>query len=286
MLLLILTIVVAVLGTVGAGVLFYASSYYRFRSRMYERLPQTAISDLEPGRAKVIGKVVAPARMMASPVLGTPCVYFRIVIEKRQQQDENLFVHSHKGIKMDVQTDLIVEDSRSLKFLLDDGTGRVEVDLDRADVEIIAEERTQQGSLKDCKEPYRSRLEKIYSKPFDFSRQERYEELVIQPGDEVLVLGRVRQGEAGQRVIMSGNSPLTITDEVDEARVLRQVENAKQARVGGMVLGIATGVATLILGVLTILNLTATPSPKGGKRFTLHSSPTSVDQGNVMSLRT
>jgi len=253
-------ILLIVIGLIATMVLFYSSNYFRLRARMYERLPTTPIAELDGGRAKVIGRVVEPPKSMASPITGKKCVYFRLTIEKKEQKQENLFVSSHKGIRLDAATELVLEDARAIRFMVEDDTGKVEVELAKADVEIVGEERIAQGALKDCKEPFRDRLSKLYSnQTFQFTRLESYEEITIRPGDEVMVIGRVRKSDNGTPLMTSGGSILTISDELDEQRIVRCQQHSKQSVIGA---GIMACVTVLVgaIGVVMYVRDGGTPS--------------------------
>lgn len=95
------------------------------------RTPTTSVADLrslpvEPGRAyEVSGVAQAGEAPLRAPLSGLPCVWFRVRIVDR----------SRRVLQYGRRSRVPVRDARSdVPFVLDDGTGRIRVDVRGADV--------------------------------------------------------------------------------------------------------------------------------------------------------
>jgi len=108
----------------GIGLLYWAQARIRRRIPVPEAVPRTTIADLEAGRFRLVGRVVA-LHSSPSAVDESPCVY----LERA--------VYRTVGSEL---VPLLREVSRSTEshgFHLDDGTGRIWVDPSTTDVDTV-----------------------------------------------------------------------------------------------------------------------------------------------------
>jgi hypothetical protein len=126
-----------------AGALFVGFARRRFRRirPLQEGAPGRKISDLSPGRFRVVGRIV-PIDTTSSGIDGTPCVY----VERAEYRS---FGSSLVPVMREVAHALVAH-----PFMIDDGTGRVLIDpkgavLDtvtlHADEGLTAERRLRAG---------------------------------------------------------------------------------------------------------------------------------------------
>jgi hypothetical protein len=99
------------------------------------RMPVSRVCSIKDGPAKVYG-VVSPANgTLISPLTKKNCVYYRLSIsESKRGSDNYTIVKSDRGM---------------LCFYIDDGTGRLLINPERADIDLSADYKFQSGVFRD-----------------------------------------------------------------------------------------------------------------------------------------
>ncbi len=105
----------------GVGIVLFFSGFTLYRDlRMLEDTPTQSIRSIPMGRVQVRGKACG-GELTKSPLSQTPCHYYKAVIEQRDDRSwSNLVTHVGGGL-----------------FYLDDGTGKVLVDLQKAEYDVM-----------------------------------------------------------------------------------------------------------------------------------------------------
>jgi hypothetical protein len=133
------------------------------RQRLIADTPRSTIRSAAVGPVELSGKAVGPYALVA-PLSHCDCLYYRLVIESNPGGDLNNKIRE-----------------LSAPFFLDDGTGRVMIYPQGAELQISPSERAEYGKL-----------------ALAFSRQsegtpEFAQEYTVRPGDTIFVLGTLRE---------------------------------------------------------------------------------------------
>ena len=103
------------------GLLFFLSGFYLFREkRLIENLPTSKVRSLAMGLVELKGTIVKDQEFLKSPFSGKECVYYtlRVSVPRGKGSWRNIF-----------------SETKSIKFLLEDDTGKILVDSDRAQID-------------------------------------------------------------------------------------------------------------------------------------------------------
>lgn len=198
-------LVVAAALIVGAGLSFALSNDARTR-RTLKRRPLTPIRGLREGEvARVSGRVVAGERVLQAPLSGRASVYYLATVD--QETGRNYWRE-------------VAREERYVDFSIDDGTGRLQVVTSVPRVAVVRDLHTRSGTFDDASETEEAFLRRHELKSVNMIGLNiaiRYEEGVIEPGEEVTVLGLVRaEIRDGRRVLVidaPDEGPLLMSDD-------------------------------------------------------------------------
>ncbi|MDC0716992.1 GIDE domain-containing protein [Nannocystis bainbridge] len=198
-------LVVAAALIVGAGLSFALSNDARTR-RTLKRRPLTPIRGLREGEvARVSGRVVAGERVLQAPLSGRASVYYLATVD--QETGRNYWRE-------------VAREERYVDFSIDDGTGRLQVVTSVPRVAVVRDLHTRSGTFDDASEIEEAFLRRHELKSVNMIGLNiaiRYEEGVIEPGEEVTVLGLVRaEIRDGRRVLVIDapeEGPLLMSDD-------------------------------------------------------------------------
>lgn len=144
------------------------------------RTPITDVIDTDPGRVELMGRV-RPLETMHAPLSGEPAVCYRLVVDEWLVDSGSDTVH--------IETD-------RQPFVLEDGTGRVLVDPNGADLRFQTETEIETEPDETTPEPVSRALRKVPDLEATENKRE-YAEAKLEPGEEVSVLGRARRDPEG-----------------------------------------------------------------------------------------
>lgn len=224
--------IVAPLVLMLAGAFSAAALRFRRRARFVEANPVGPIARLAEGPAAVSGQVVEAGPTLVAPLSGRPCVYYRLHVQER------------RGGRLAT----VVDDSGTVPFAVDDGTGRAHVELGRTSPRL--DPRPDASPTKVPSSPPEDRLARRYgltTRGWSAGSSLRFRETIVAPGDRLYVLGRATI-ETGRRVrIDAGSRPSLVTDR-DASRLIRRDRRAELACwvLAGLI--VLTGVAAVLIG--------------------------------------
>ncbi len=117
----------------GAGVGVFASGFRNYRKlRLIQNTPRISVRAVPMGLVHVHGKVTG-SNILASPVTGTPCYYYKVHLERWKEQGKN----------QGWQTVQTATDRRT--FYVDDGTGKVLINPQSAEYDLPSTYRGEFG---------------------------------------------------------------------------------------------------------------------------------------------
>ena len=178
------------IGTVSIALsmpLLYAGWLLLRRALVMRRMPLTPVSHISEGPVKVYGTVSAAGGTLTSPLSNRSCVYYQYSIQEC------------KGDSSDYMT--VKSDRSKLCFYLDDGTGRVLVNPEYAQMDLSPDYRFQSGLFKDPPANVMEILSESRIKHDGFmglNKGMKFFEYCIEPGSKLYVIGTARPDPGGR----------------------------------------------------------------------------------------
>ena len=169
---------------------------------MMESTPISSISDIQGGPTEIKGKVKAQEDVLVSPWGKKRCVYYKFEVD--QDEGEN-------------RSSKYVREEQSLPFMVQDGSGQVNVDLQGAVFELKLDKcnRSRMFALStELVELLKTRYGKSV-KGLIFNKTLIFRETAIELNDEVYVFGTAiceKTSQNGNYSLKKGKMPLIITD--------------------------------------------------------------------------
>ena len=236
-----LIIVLIALAAVATIVLIFVVSHYKKRAWTLERVPATPAGDIdERGVVKVVGKVIPLDRTLWSPLTGRECVYYRLIIEDRRDEEDR-----------DWRS--LVKDVKSVPFTVKDATGKAIVDGKDLDVDIRSGRRIDSGYLGDLSGAKEEKLRDLYpDEKLSFSKKMRFEEVVIELGDRLAVTGEVDLPKNGPPTFRSGKKNQI---ELSDLTEFPEAERSRGAAKTSLIFTFVSGACTIGFGIWLTLVL-------------------------------
>lgn len=235
-------------GAVGASRLVHARGRARL-AQLIEDTRTSKVKDLRPGAlVEVEGTVRAldGRPLLEAPVSRTPCVYAHLLIE------EQVSKRTGHGKNRRTRTVWVTRVSKveRVPFVLHDGTGGVEVDLERAEVGLKADEAGGSGFLSDPTPAFQAALQRygVASAGLVFNNTLRWRETFLRPGDPLYALGTYD----GRRVTRGSHGVLVVSDRGQagtHALVSGEARTARLVGLGLVVLGVGLALLGLFQGL-------------------------------------
>lgn len=233
----------AALFGVPAGIYFFFTGFKRLSEHnLILDTPTSTIRGMAMGLVEVKGEAVPLGQPMLSPFSASPCVYYRYTIEE--------YVHSGKSSHWDT----IKSEESGVDFLVDDGTGRVEVNPRGAEVDIPFDHQFDVNPGQETPDGVLRFLQYIGlpdNKPKMFlglvaygENERRYTEWFIAPGDNLYVMGTalpkpgvISDKNEEQIVITKGlRTPFFYISDSPEKKVLEKMAGeARLSVIGGAI---------------------------------------------------
>lgn len=171
-----------------------AALYYLWRAWIVARTLTSQCSEVGAGgRFEVRGQVRSDDQTLISPIGGRTCVYWKLRIEERRWESRR-----EDGFRRDRKRwATIVNDDECVPFFVEDASGRARVSPSGADTSIAGEGHRYSGFLNTLPDSVQHRLRRgsLFGlfrsgirRRFGRGRL-RYEEAVLEVGEEVYVLG-------------------------------------------------------------------------------------------------
>ncbi len=170
-------------GAIGFSIYRYYTKGEASIKRRLKKEPSRDIEDFDEGKiGKVVGEVIPDREILIAPLSGRECVFYQIVIKEEEMEG------GEGG-----NTNTILRDEKSTAFYCTDATGLAHIDLKKAKVFLIKDEKRDTKLFRGPDENLQAYLEehKIDTKLlFNLHRELDCYEGVIEVGEEVTVFGR------------------------------------------------------------------------------------------------
>lgn len=218
-------------GAVGVGLGgWFALRAWR-TARLISSTPPTALSGLTPGLHEVQGAVHGEGTL-TSPLTERPCLYWRLIIEQRRQN----------------KWETLVDRKECVPTWLDDGGGRLDIDVGAADVILTRAEHVSGGIYGVPSAELTAVLARLEEAPPNLQGPYvRYREECFLQGDRLHAVGTVVESEGTWRMRPEGD--VYVLSDRDESEVVRY-EERMALRWGGVV---AIGLGVLVWSGLQLV---------------------------------
>lgn len=206
-----------------AGVLGYLGFSSWKRYKLMHDTPTSAIRSLRPGFMEAKGKLVAQGSLVESPMTKARCIYYRFVVEEHRRSGKN-----SRWVE-------VIDECRSTKAVIDDGTGTALVDFTGAELHLRTDASQRSGFLNDASDHLQEVLASRgrSTTGLVFNKAMRYRETVLHAGDELYVLGQVGWTD-GKPAFSAAGAAYIISDQGEG-----KIKNSKLATSIGFFLGAA-----------------------------------------------
>ncbi|MBW2702574.1 MAG: hypothetical protein JRF33_17280 [Deltaproteobacteria bacterium] len=151
--------------------------------RALRKVPKLSIGDFTDGaEARLVGEVRLLDEFF-SPLSKRPCAHYHLKVEQNKRSGR-----SSRWVT-------IIEDTRTVDFIIDDGTGRAIVETGQSKVAVVKDSHARSGTFNDASfdlEELLMHYGKTSTGLLGFNKSIRYHEGVIEAGEKVAVFGRGR----------------------------------------------------------------------------------------------
>lgn len=225
-------------GALGALLGAYKAARPLRRRSLLEQTGRTPISELRSGFHMARGRVRGGRQSFAGPISGKDCVYYRFTVEE------------HKKRGKSSQWVTVVSRTHSSAFDIEDESGVASVNPKDAEVLLELDHHFSSGMLSSLPEPVARTLEHEFgtkTKGWLFNKKLRVKETVLEPGDEVHVVGQVAFGRDGPS--FEGKGELFVVSDKGAAAI---VERETWAALGWIGFGVLVVVACAVIAALML----------------------------------
>lgn len=193
-----------VLAIGGVLAVFAAISYFSRDAQTRRALrdtPSTSIHKVQDGAvARVKGRVRPIHDLIEAPLSGRLCSYYVAIVEERRKSGKSSYWAE------------VARDARGVDFAVEDVTGEILVRAAGLEVAITLDKHTRSGTFDDATEAEQKFLASMNVEStglLGFNRTLRYTEGVLEPGEEITVLGLASPCErpGGGRALRLGPRP-------------------------------------------------------------------------------
>jgi len=234
-------LLIAIIGAGGTGFLIWYGIRGWKRYTLITGTETSFISGILGGLVEVKGTIVPKeSELLESPWTRTACIYYRFKVEEKRHRTTGRNRTSSYWHK-------IIDDREYAKCAVDDGTGTIVVDLEEADLVLDRDAHATSGLFASGPPGIEEVLNERYgqsSRGLIFNKSMRYHETVLEPGDEIYVLGDVTVTGGGEWRITSRDHPLIVSDRGERGATRRFFWQAILSMIGAVV------VAAVVLSFL------------------------------------
>lgn len=256
---------------------FYAGRQLRLASLF--RQPLSRVAKLKPGLRKTRGKIAAIGKSLQSPLARKECVYYRLRVyeERKSYMPKYKFVDgfftnyswygwlgsffggtledSFNDERASYSRHLLVDKEDDVRFMVEDDTGCVEVDLRGATIFTKEKARSASGG----ENPPPSQVEELLREEHDFDTVDRrgffkalqFMEELLPVGSKVTVVGTLGELNSGDLRFQVKDGPLVVSDR-DVAKEGQSARNQALGLAIGAASSLGVGLSCLV-GALLLL---------------------------------
>ncbi len=181
---------------------------------LIEGTPTTLIGKIRGGLSEIKGRIVASVDVLDAPLAGRSCVYLHLKIQERVKRGKSSYWVDR------------VNETRGGRFLLDDGSGRVEVALNNATVEFETDEHRSSGFLDEAPPDFERLLQShgLSLTGIIFNKTFKCTETILEEGDEIYLLGEPQMG--GEMPFFNGSQgEVFFVSDNDEDSLISSMRN-------------------------------------------------------------
>jgi len=184
--------------------------------KLIQNTPTSKIGFLKSGFVEVCGKIASTGQKLLAPIKETDCVYYEFKIEEWRKRGK----HSSWVT--------VVKDKQQVPFWIQDETGKALLNLEGA--ETLFDQDQQLKSYGFFNESTPTTLLDAIASRYNYSRrgwifqkQVRYKETILEPNDQIYVLGTARVGINEPTIQREKGSVLIVADS-SETKALKKLK--------------------------------------------------------------
>ncbi|MBT3218301.1 MAG: hypothetical protein HN348_04365 [Proteobacteria bacterium] len=202
-------------------------------------VPTTPVGQISEGLTEVKGAVSALSEELISPMTRTHCVYFRFVVKEKKSSGKNSYWKT------------IIDDQQYATCLIEDDTGGCEVDIAASKLLLAVDYHCRSGTFNDAPSQLEETLAEYgrTSQGIVFNKAMRYEETVLEVGDNMYVLGEVVPREGEFPLITKVDTEFIVSDKSERELLTSYSLYATVCWAGMVVCGAGTGVGLFLLAI-------------------------------------
>jgi hypothetical protein len=214
--------------------------------------PLTGVGHIQAGLAKARGKSVANGKLLVSPLTQTKCVFYHFKVDELRSSTSSNTTQRASNSRQQVTSGwvTVINDKQAIPSGIQDETGMAGVDLLNAEMVLTTSKPKQSSFWSSCPPELKETLAKRYNfstKGLLLSKSLQFTEMLIRPGDDLLVVGDVDTKAGRTPTFVKGNHSFVVSDQ-EESQVLRHFARS------------TTG-AYVVMGLVGVITLFATAVP-------------------------
>jgi COMPASS component SWD3 len=189
--------------------------------------PTSKISELTDGFREIKGRIVKGDKKLHSPMSGKQCVYYAFTVTESN----------------DDSSKEIISEKKSTRCYLDDGTGTAAIELDGAELVLDIDHHDKSGTFNSAS-PELEKILKRYgksSKGLLFNKELKYEETILEAGDELYVLGPAQMVKGSICFKTDGGQSLIVSDKSERELLQKHDSKSLLSALAGVVLFVIAG---------------------------------------------
>lgn len=230
-----LELIVIIVLVIIEGVLYYLYSFSKKRYVLIQNTETSKITTLKKGFYEIKGKVKFLEEKLISPLSHKDCVYYRFLVEEQRSTGKSSSWHT------------LIKDEKKVSFAVEDSSGQAIIDMQGARLKIRTDDKGGTGIFSDASVGFEDTLARynISDKAWIFKRTLRYNEKFVEEGDELYVLGEVRDFRSYYPVFSKGKLPYLISDRSEDELIRESKRYSRLALLFLIVLPLAAALFLL-----------------------------------------
>lgn len=210
------------------------------KAKKIEDTPTTPVRNVAEGFVEVKGRVKGANALLTSPLSKKPCVYYRFHVEEHVKRGKNSYWRT------------VVDDKQCCGLMVEDASqSAIEVNLLASDLLLAPDTHAKSGFMNDAPPELEAVLAEYgrSSQGFVFNKTMKYTETMLEPGDDLYVLGTATM--TGGKLVIDKGSDLFIVSDKSEEQLTKSFHNRK---LGGFITAGIFGAGGLFLAAMSVLN--------------------------------
>jgi hypothetical protein len=250
--LIVLSILFLALGAAGIAAIFhFLLKKFKKNIDTIAATPHSSVGQLQAGLAKSRGKAVALDKPLVSPLTQTECVFYHFKVEELRTSTSSGTTQRVSKTKPQMTSAWVpvINDRQAVPCGLQDETGVAHVDLLGAEMVLSTGKPKESNFFNSCPPDLQETLKRRYdfsTKGLLLSKSLRFTEMLIRPGDRLLVVGDVESNPGEPATFVKRDRSFIVSDQEEE----QVVRHFRRHVIGAyVVMGLVAAITLFAAGV-------------------------------------